>query len=157
MQCIFGFHYNGKYYVHFSKENDPDLRIRLLQDLQTADLEAWTESLKKIKVTPINQTSRFSAFENLDWSKPSVDLVKELSKSFPESFSALLDSGHVVNCVDDEGKPQYDDYSFIVDLDTNTFDYYEDGELKKQVPIKKRDLEKLCKEWEDALKNDESD
>ncbi len=157
MRCIFGFHHKEKYYVHFSKHNEEDLRIKLVQDLLSADLTVWTEKLKMIKTTPINQVTRGYEFENLNFRMSTAELALELNKRFPGTFSALLETGHVVNCVDNEGKPKHDYESFIVDLDNNNFDYYEHGELKKQVPIKKEELGKLCKEWQNALKDQEID
>lgn len=130
---IFGFRYKGKYYVcynHFDSYPS-ELAKNLIEEIKSEkSLTNWIKMLKKLKIVdesiPPTQQEIISLNQYHQCHCPSVGKVSwySLLRNTQGSFVRVLESGHLLNHIDKDEKPCFEEFGYILNFDTMGFEYY---------------------------------
>jgi len=152
---LFGFFYKGKYYVSYNHNDSyPSyLGSNIVNEVIQANIDEWIQLLEKIKViapgekpTP-EDIEKLAKYTDLGVSDGTTQDWYCLLRQTQGSLNSVLQSGYLQNCFKSNGEPEHMNYSYIVNLDSHTFEYYAFGKKEKEVPLEKDDLDTLVKEW----------
>jgi hypothetical protein len=142
---LYGFQYKGNYYVqYYGTDSYPaGLGACLIKDIKIAmdngQFAQWRDSVGKIKsvkaadcpsdeeVKHILQFSKYSC-PLFVYSSQRLQNWRSLTHGCVDSLSKIIDSGYVINQVDERGKPMFEQYTYIVNFDTDEFDFYWEDE-----------------------------
>src|SRR5205823_1994183 len=100
------------YYVVFNHQESYPARLgksvveQIRNGFNNGLFDQWKDKLNKIKI--INK----------------VLIDKEIKNSESYYLETILNSDYILNHVDDQGKPFYEDYSYLINFDNNKFDFY---------------------------------
>lgn len=134
---LFGFYYKGKYYVvynHFDSYPEglgSDIINEIKKAILEGKLDEWKNKLINInivnedKVPTSEDIERLAYFTDLSVSRGSTSDWYCLLRRTQGSLEKVLDSGYIINSVDSAGCPRFEEYAYILNFDTNLFDFYE--------------------------------
>lgn len=123
-----GFYYFGKFFICYNHYDHNDIYNDLIREILTNDLDMWREKLKKIiivneNIIPTsNDIEKLKKYTNLNVSSKSQYDWYCLLRETQGSFVKILDSGYIL--IDNNFE-----YTYICNLDDNTFDIYSRKEL----------------------------
>jgi putative hemolysin len=138
---LFGFYYRGNFYVVYNHwDSYPEgLGAQIVAELKRAIQEnrigEWIQLLNQLKVVALNVPPTHEDIEKL---RPYTDLKVStqsptdwycLLRGCQGSLETVLKCGYIDNCVNDQGEPQWEEYAYIVNYDTNKLDFYEGNQL----------------------------
>jgi len=136
---LFGFFYKGKYYVaynHFDSYTS-GLGVWVVTELEKAikenKIEEWKQLVDNLKEVNCNvppteeEIEKLKEYANLGVSYQKYEDWYCLLHKCQGSLSKVLESGYIVNCVNKDGKPDWESYAYIVNLDQDVLEFY-DGE-----------------------------
>lgn len=134
---LFGFYYQNKYYVvynHFDSYPEglgKQIVDEIKQAIKDGKLNEWENKLQTIKIIDTNidptlhDIKKLYAYTDLSVSSQSqLDWYCLLRKT-QGSLKKVIKSGYMINSVDADGSPIFEQYAYILNFDTSTFDYYE--------------------------------
>jgi len=151
---IFGFIYKGKYYLcYHHSDPDPDsLGVTLILEILSANLAEWKALLENIKIidkkTKVTKAIalKLAKYADLTVSNQTPKEWYCLLRYCQGSFHHVLHSGYLDNCVDKNGKPEFQDFGYILNFDNDTFEFYKGHSKPKITPLGK--LEDLLEKWQ---------
>ncbi|SNW62242.1 Hypothetical protein ORPV_338 [Orpheovirus IHUMI-LCC2] len=140
---LFGFVYKGKYYVAYNHyDSYPDYLGQLILDeikamLKCGSFDEWLEMAKRIKVVGnVNPTAEdinlLKEYTDLSVSRQSTDDWYCLLRKCQGSLKNVLESGYILNHVEEDGSPCFEEYAYLLNFDNKTFDFYEGSVLVGQ-------------------------
>lgn len=132
--ALLGFYYQSKYYVCYQEINgEPSgLGKKIVQEITDAlekeQYMKWKERFLGLKIVTDNDIPTQEDMEKLkDFTD--LELVAKnwfcLTYHSKNSLSKILESGYLYNYVDDTGFPYFQDYAYILNLDSDMLDFYE--------------------------------
>ena len=132
---LFGFYYKGYYYVVYNHcDSYPSgLGAQIVEEIKQAikdgSFKDWYSLIEKIRI--VNGTEpttldiqNLKKYTNLNVSTQSENDWYCLLRECQGSLKAVLESGYLMNHVNNKGNPIFQEYGYLVNLDTNQFDYY---------------------------------
>lgn len=135
---LFGFFYKGKYYVVYNHWDSYPKGLgaiivkELKQAIEEGRLEEWINLLIQIKIVDesipptAEEIEKLKIYADLKVSHQSYEDWYCLLRNCQGSLEKVLASGYMVNHVDEDGNPIWEEYAYIVNLDTNKLDFYND-------------------------------
>lgn len=159
---LFGFYYKGKYYVvynHFDSYPS-SLGIEVIKQLMIADLSKWKEMLENIKVVSLENgpnpteadVEALKKYTNLSVSSQDENDWYCLLRDCQGSMKEVLESGYLLNTVDENGDPLFEEYAYIWNFDTDMLDFYIESDLKSS--SKFEDLKTLAVKFESDMEDE---
>ncbi len=150
---LFGFYWAGHFYVIYNHcDSYPaELGVNIVTEVLAADLDKWKVAILGLKSVSDSKPPTAQDIQNL---RGSTDLrVASQSQSdwycllrgTQGSLDKVLKAGYIINYTDDDGKPHWQDYAYIINFDTNQFDFYDGNELQSSTDLDKVKLEELKK------------
>ena len=140
---LFGFHFCGKYYVVYNQfDSYPSgLGRAVISEIQAAiksgQFSTWLERFQSLKIVSLDgpkptpdDIKKLLKYSNLQVSTQSTDDWYCLLRGCQFSLEKILESGYLLNAVDKEGRPHWQEYAYVVNFDTNRLDFYDGDELK---------------------------
>lgn len=116
---LLGFYFKGKFYVVYNHfDSYPSgLGVALLRELIAAvdanRLDEWASKLESLRI--VSETEETSE-EDVGWYEKLHDCQG--------SFERVLASGYLLNALDTQGEPQWQEFAYIVNFDNQTFEFY---------------------------------
>jgi len=153
---LFGFYWKGKFYVVYNHwDSYPSgLGAKILLEILDADLEKWKELLEQIVIVDQDveptkeQIERLKPYTDLSVSNQSTSDWYCLLRHCQGSITRVLQSGHIVNAVDTDNNPDFQEYAYVVNFDQNTLDFYRGTNDKESFDLSNQTtLRKLHKKW----------
>ena len=138
---LFGFFYKKKYYVVYNHwDSYPGgLGVNIVNELKRAIdkgfLGQWIDLLEKMvlvdeHIPPTQeQIEKLKHYANLSVSRRTYTDWYCLLHGCQGSIDSVLTAGHIINYVDDHGTPQWEEYAYIVNLDTQKLDFFDGDNL----------------------------
>lgn len=154
---LFGFYYKGRFYVVYNHwDSYPSgLGIKVLNSIIKAikdgTIQQWKEKVITIKEVDENtpptaeDIQKLSAYTDLCVSTQSTSDWYCLLRNCQGSIESVLDSGYILNAVDSDGHPEFQEYAYVVNFDTDNLDFYDDG--MTSYPLTEDSLTKLREKW----------
>lgn len=137
---LYGFYYKGKFYVIYNHfDSYPSgLGCNIVNEIQNemdkyGNLDRWIEMLKNIKVLSETTQPTQPTQQDIDKLAPYTDLSISNKSTFDwycllsktqGSINKVFESGYLLNHVNDEQEPYFQEYAYIVNFDTNQLDFY---------------------------------
>ena len=155
---LYGFYYKNKFYVVYNHcDSYPEhLGKLIVEEIQKAldnnQIMDWRIKMESLKVVNYDikptqeEIKKLKPYTDLEVSSESTDAWYYLLKKTQQSLEKVLDSGFIINDVDDFGRPYYEEYAYILNFDTNQLDYYEECNLIKSFEIEGFDGKKVIQE-----------
>ena len=131
-----GFFYTGKFYLFYNHSDSypsglgKTILHQLLIAIKQSLLQQWKQKVLELKtvdskISPTNQeVSKLVQYTNLDVSTGSSNDWYCLLRKCQGSLIKSLESGFIMNHVDDDGEPIYEEYGYVINFDQDTFDFY---------------------------------
>lgn len=137
----FGFFFRGRFYVVYNHfDSYPQgLGAQIVAEIKNAirsgDFASWLEKFQGLKIvsyavppTP-EDAEKLASYSNFQVSHQNPTDWYCLTHKCQFSLVQVLESGYLLNHVDDNGVPMWQEYAYIVNFDSNELDYYEGSEL----------------------------
>mmetsp|Transcript_14809 Transcript_14809/g.16397 ORF Transcript_14809/g.16397 Transcript_14809/m.16397 type:complete len:170 (+) Transcript_14809:277-786(+) len=133
---LFGYYHKGNFYVVYNHwDSYPSglgeaILDEVLSIIKPTQLQSWIERIDSIKVIDPNtkptpeDVKKTVGSHDLSVSDQSLDDWYCLLRGCQGSLSAVLCSGYLLNHTQQSGEPDWEEYSYILNLDSNSFDYY---------------------------------
>lgn len=137
---LFGFFHKGKYYVVYNHWDSypsglgADIVKELKRAIDEGRLEEWLNLLIQIKLVsesiPPTQEDieKLKNYLDLNVSHQSESDWYCLLRKCQGSIEKVLNSGYMVNHINENETPIWEEYAYIVNFDTNKLDFYGDDE-----------------------------
>jgi hypothetical protein len=143
---LFGFYYQGKFYVIYNHfDSYPSgLGAAIVEELRRAIQESsdpknrlskWIQQLEQLRlVSPrvpptLEDIQKLRPYTDVNVSQQSTTDWYCLLRHCQGSVEKVLASGYLDNCVDTSGLPLWEEYAYIINLDTQKLDFYEENRL----------------------------
>jgi hypothetical protein len=151
---LFGFYYKNKFYVVYNHlDSYPEHLGKLLVEeiteavksgqvnsgeVTNGEVDQWMEMLEKIIWVDDGHTDPTP--EDIERLKPYTDLSVSsrseldwycLLRGTQGSMKKVLECGYMMNQVNSDGVPYFQEYAYILNFDTKKFDFYE-GDVCKE-------------------------
>lgn len=140
---LFGFYYKGKYYVVYNHWDSYPAGLgriivtQLQKAIRSNQLEEWIRLLEQLKVvdpqvppTP-EDIQKLSPYTDLGVSTQSTSDWYCLLRGCQGSLDQVLRSGYLLNATDPEGTPSWEEYAYVVNLDTRKLDFCVGSDLNE--------------------------
>lgn len=145
---LFGFTYKGRYYVAYNHwDSYPSgLGVAIVNQIKKAiaenRLEEWKTLLNNIKIIDWNvdpteaDIKQLAPYTDLTVSKASMSDWYCLTRKTQGNMDDMLNCGYIDNHVNkDTGEPQWEEYAYILNFDTNMLDFYTGEELSRSYSL----------------------
>jgi hypothetical protein len=148
---LFGFYWGGHFYVVYNHcDSYPgELGVNIVNEVLQADLDQWRLAMVGLKCVDESKPPTVKDIQNLRGStdlRVSNQSVRDwycLLRGCQGSLNAVLNAGHLINYTDDSGRPAFQDYAYIINFDTDKFDFYDGDQLQSSTDLNKVKLEEL--------------
>jgi hypothetical protein len=139
---LFGFYLTGRFYVvynHYDSYNLPHLiRAELEAALAAGHIEEWKRQVANLKIirehdakTPRPTAEEILALERFCGNAQYANDWYWLLYGCQGSVNRVLQSGYLLNCVEEDGTPCWQEVAVIVNFDSSTLDIYQGSELSR--------------------------
>lgn len=154
---LFGFYYKGRFYVVYnhcdSYRSGLGLKVlnSLIAAIKNGTIDQWKEKLITIKevdekIPPTAEDiKKLSAYTDLGVSTQSTSDWYCILRSCQGSIESVLGSGYILNAVDENGQPDFQEYAYIINFNTDHLDFY--GNDESSYPLTEDSLTKLRETW----------
>jgi hypothetical protein len=138
---LFGFYYRGQFYVVYNQFDSypsglgAEIVAELKRAIQENLLGEWIHLLEQLKVVSASVSptqediEKLRSYTDLTVSTQSPTDWYCLLRRCQGSIETVLTCGYIDNCVSSHGVPRWEEYAYIVNLDTNQLDFYEGTRL----------------------------
>ncbi len=140
---LFGFYYKGKYYVIYNHWDSypsglgQEIVDQIKNAIASGNFEQWKIALETIivvddQIPPTEDDIKaLEKYTNLSVSMQNTSDWYCLLRNCQGSLQAVIDAGYLINSVDKDGVPFFEEYAYIVNYNTDCLDFYI-GSKKKQ-------------------------
>lgn len=148
---LIGFLYGGKYYVcynHFdSYPSGPGVSIvkQIKHAIANGTIGTWLKQLIAMKIVDVttpptnDEIVKLIQYCDIIVSGKTPSDWYCLLRQCQGSFKKILDSGYLINHVNKDGIPEFEEYAYILNFDhpkgSETLDFYEGNKLIESYPI----------------------
>ena len=149
---LFGFYHKGKYYVvynHFDSYPDGlgrDIVEQIKYALENNLLDQWKKQLDELKIVSFDMIptsediEKLKNYTNLEVGGQATHDWYCLLRCCQGSLMDVLNSGYLLNRVNDDGKPLFQECAYILNFDNESFDFYCGDKLIKSYALSMNDL-----------------
>lgn len=138
---LFGFYYKGKYYVVYNHfDSYPEglgniIVYQIINAIENGEFDSWLDQMLALKIVDYDMKpteediNKLKEFTNLTVSTQSTSDWYCLLHHCQGSLNKVLKSGYILNHTNKDGLPDFENYAYIINFDTNKFDFYIGEEL----------------------------
>ena len=138
--ALLGFYYKSKYYVSLEENNGETCQLgkivvdELREVIQSERYEEWKQRFQQIKIVYYSDIPSDDDLENLS-SYTDLEMGDKnwygLTYHAKGSLKNILESGYLFNYVDNNSFPHFQDYAYILNLDSDMLDFYQGARVIK--------------------------
>jgi hypothetical protein len=136
----------------------------LIKAIKNGTISEWRDKVIALKVVDdavpptAEDIQKLSPYTDLEVSSQSTSDWYCLLRKCQGSIESVLDSGYILNAVDDDGRPDFQQYAYIVNLDTDDIDFYDTyRDSRRSYPLTENTLTKLHAKWSKSYSACESE